>query len=83
MTPKLRPKKLGDGVPFSDLENYGRGAGLGRNVSVRFWPCKARRPGVGVEEAVAYVRPELRGAVGPEKQALVGIGHGRPSRERV
>lgn len=83
MTPESRLKKLGDGVPFSDLENYGRGAGLGRNASVRFWPCEAQRPGVGVEEAVAYVSPELRGAVRPEKQALVGIGHGRPSRPRA
>lgn len=39
-TPKLRPKKLGDGVPFSDLENYGRAASLGRDASVRFWPCE-------------------------------------------
>lgn len=39
-TPKLRPKKLGDGVPFFDLENYERAAGLGRDASVRFWPCE-------------------------------------------
>lgn len=41
MTPELKPKKLGDGVPFFDLENYGRAAGLGRDASVRFWPCEA------------------------------------------